>query len=318
MPGSRPRGVAVVVAIVAALTSAARADDTLKVAVGQRGSWETSVSELGQRAGIFKKHGLALDIVYTQGSGESQQAVISGSVDIGISIGTFGAMSAYAKGAPVRVIGTTITGNDLYWYVKADSVIRSLKDAAGKTVAYSTNGSSTHQTVLAFAKFYNVDIKPTATGSPPSTYTLVMSGQVDVGWAVSPFAIEPAEQGLVRFVAKGNDIPRFREQTIRTVITNADMLANRRPLLVRYMQAYRETLDWMYSDPGALKVYADFAQLPERVARRVRDEINPKAELDPDRLSGLDTIIEDAITFKYLAAPLSREQLKELFHQPLR
>ena len=57
---------------------------TLKLAVGQRGNWDTSVGELGQRAGIFKKHGLELEILYTQGGGETQQAVISGSVDIGV------------------------------------------------------------------------------------------------------------------------------------------------------------------------------------------------------------------------------------------
>ena len=45
-----------------------------------------------------------LDIVYTQGAGETQQAVISGSVDIGIAAGVMGVLSAYSKGAPVRII----------------------------------------------------------------------------------------------------------------------------------------------------------------------------------------------------------------------
>ena len=81
-------------------TSAAHAEDSLKLTVGQRGNWATSVAEIGQRAGIFKKHGLALDLLYTQGSGETQQAVIAESVDIGIAPGTMGAMSAFAKGAP--------------------------------------------------------------------------------------------------------------------------------------------------------------------------------------------------------------------------
>ena len=67
--------------------TAAAAEDTVKLAIGQRGNWDTSVSEIGQRAGIFKKHGLVLDIVYTQGAGETQQAVISGSVDLGIAAG---------------------------------------------------------------------------------------------------------------------------------------------------------------------------------------------------------------------------------------
>src|SRR6185437_4021525 len=97
---------------VAALIGAAQtasAEDTVKLAIGQRGNWDTSVSEIGQRAGIFKKHGLKLEMVYTNGSGETQQAVISGSVNLGIAGGIMGALSAYSKGAPVRIISAETT-----------------------------------------------------------------------------------------------------------------------------------------------------------------------------------------------------------------
>ena len=87
---------------------AASAEDTIKLAVGQRGNWDTSVSHIGQEAGIFKKHGLKLEMVYTNGSGETQQAVISGSVDLGIAGGIMGALSAYSKGAPLRIISAEI------------------------------------------------------------------------------------------------------------------------------------------------------------------------------------------------------------------
>src|SRR5262244_2085737 len=137
-------GVAAALWVALAAMPAAHAEDQLKLAIGQRGNWDTSVAEVGQRAGIFKKHGLALETVYTQGSGETQQAVISGSVDIGVAVGVMGALSAYAKGAPVRIIGAEATGaGDLYWYVKADSPIKTLKDTSGKTIAFSTKGSST-------------------------------------------------------------------------------------------------------------------------------------------------------------------------------
>ncbi|TMH01382.1 MAG: ABC transporter substrate-binding protein, partial [Betaproteobacteria bacterium] len=107
----------------------AHAQDTLKIAAGQRGNWDTSISEVGQRAGIFRKHGLVLEILWTQGAGETQQAVISGSVDIGVGVGIMGVLSAYSKGAPVRVIGAETTGaTDLFWYVPASSPIKSLKD----------------------------------------------------------------------------------------------------------------------------------------------------------------------------------------------
>ena len=95
------------------------AQDTLKLAIGQRGNWDTSVSEIGQRAGIFKKHGLVLELLYTQGGGETQQAVISGSVEIGVAAGIMGVISAYSKGAPVRIIGAETTGaQDMFWYVR--------------------------------------------------------------------------------------------------------------------------------------------------------------------------------------------------------
>ena len=64
----------------------AQADDALKLAVGGRGNWDSSPPELGKRGGIFKKHGLDLELLFTAGAGETQQAVIAGSVDIGIAV----------------------------------------------------------------------------------------------------------------------------------------------------------------------------------------------------------------------------------------
>ncbi|MGH6861275.1 MAG: ABC transporter substrate-binding protein, partial [Phyllobacterium sp.] len=49
----------------------------LKLAVGQRGAWDTSIAEMGVRSGIFKKHGLEVQILYTRGGAEPQQAVMS-------------------------------------------------------------------------------------------------------------------------------------------------------------------------------------------------------------------------------------------------
>jgi acetyl-CoA acetyltransferase len=63
------------------LTSA-QAEDLLKVAVAQRGQWDTAITELAERSGIFGKRGLTVEILYTQGGPEAHQAVISGSMDI--------------------------------------------------------------------------------------------------------------------------------------------------------------------------------------------------------------------------------------------
>jgi NitT/TauT family transport system substrate-binding protein len=301
-------------------TEPVAAQDTLKVAAGQRGNWDTTIAEVGQRAGIFKKHGLTLEILWTQGGGETQQAVISGSVDIGVAPGIMGVLSAFSKGAPVRIIGAETTGAaDLYWYVPANSAIKSLKDTEGKTIAYSTNGSSTHGIVTAFMKQYDLKAKPTATGGPAPTLTQVMSGQIDVGWSAPPFGLQQLDEGKIRIVAAGNDATVFKGQTVRLLITNVATLTNRKPAIDRFMKAYRETIDWMYSDdPVALKTYADFVGISVAMAKRTRDDFFPKASVDPDRVVGLDTIIPDAVALKFTAAPLTKEQLVELIQIPPR
>ena len=291
----------------------ASAQDTLKLAIGQRGNWDTSVSEVGQRAGIFKKHGLVLEILWTQGSGETQQPVISGNVDIGVAVGVMGALSSYSKGAPVRIIGAQTTGaRDLFWYVREDSPIKSLKDTAGKTIAYSTKGSSTNGIVTAFMKQYDLKATPVATGSPSSTLTQVMSGQVDVGWSAPPFGLDQLDEKKIRIIASGNDADVFKGQTVRLLIANAQALQSKKAVFDRYMKAYRETIDYMYNDPAALKVYADFVGISEAKARRVRDDFFPKAAIDPDKIVGLDTIVMDAVELKFTAQPLTKEQLAEL------
>src|ERR1700694_5656697 len=110
------------------------AGETLRIASPQRGSWEGAIPQLGKQAGIFGKHGVDLEILYTQGGGETLQIVISGAVDIGLSAGTLGTLGAYAKGAPVRIIAASSTGSqELFWYVPAKSPLESIRDISGQT-----------------------------------------------------------------------------------------------------------------------------------------------------------------------------------------
>jgi NitT/TauT family transport system substrate-binding protein len=297
-------------------TSNAQAEDMLKVSVPQRGSWDTGISELGQRAGIFKRHGLTLDILYTEGGAESQQAVIGGSMDIAVGVGVGSVLSAFTKGAPVRVFSGEMIGSpNQFWYVPAQSPIRSIGDLNGRSIGYSVTGSSSHLALLELLRQHHVVAKPTATGGMPGTLTATMSGQIDVGWASAPFAVDLVEQGKIRIIARGTEVAVLNDRTVRWNITNLDMLAKRRDAIQRYMQAYRETIDWMYREPAALAIYADYAKLPESQVRNVRDYI-PQAAVDPGRIAGMSEIIADAVQLKYIAAPLTEPQIKELVQRP--
>ena len=231
--------------------------------------WDAGVAELReQRGGIFKKHEfrLTLDILYTQGGPESIQAVIGGSMDIAVAAGVSAALGTFAKGAPIRVIGSEMIGApDLYWYVRADSPVHKIEDLNGKTVAFSLTGSSSNAALLALIQQYKLSAKPVSTGSIQATITQTMTGQVDVGFGAAPFGLDLVEDGKTRIVASGSDVASLRTRSVRVTVTNAATLAAHKDAVARFMQAYRETVDWMYSDPAAVAVYKDYSGLPDNI-----------------------------------------------------
>ena len=107
-----------------------------------------------------------------------------------------------------------------------------------------------------------------------------------------------------------------RDQTIRSLITTAPKLAEKPDVFRRFVQAYRETIDWMYAGDAAITPYAAFAGVSPAIARRTRDEFFPKSLLWPDKISGLDALMQDGVKFKYLSAPLSAVQLAEAIQIP--
>ncbi|MGI8524907.1 MAG: ABC transporter substrate-binding protein [Pseudolabrys sp.] len=298
----------------------ASAQDQLKMVMGQINNWENQPPTLGQDAGIFKKHGLVLDVTGTQGAGETIQAVISGSADLGGGVGVAGAMRAFSKGAPVRILLPAFTGTgDLYWYVKADSPLKTLKDATDKnTIAYSTNGSSSNNIVVAFHEELGSQAKPTATGGPAATLTAVMSGQVDIGWAAPPFGLQEMQEGKIRMVARGSDVPSLKGQTVRAIIVNADALKNKHDAIMRFVEAYREAVDWMYADPKALEMYAAKIRRPLELVTESAHKFQPKAALQSDQMADLDAANADAVKLKFLDQPLTKEQLAEFIQIPPR
>jgi NitT/TauT family transport system substrate-binding protein len=303
-------------AIIAGAGASARSEDTLKVAIPQRGAWDAGVAELGLRGGIFKKHGLNLEILYVQAGPESIQALIGGSIDIAAASGVSAAVGTFAKGAPIRIIGSEMIGSpDLYWYVPANSPIRKVEDFNGKTVAYSLTGSSSHAGLLALIAQYKLTAKPTSTGNIASTITQTMSGQVDVGFGAAPFGLDLAEDGKIRIIISGNDVESLRTRTVRVNLTNVNTLQTRGDAIARFNRAYQETVAWMYSDPAALKHYGEYSSLPEKIVLRVRGLI-PRESMATDRVEGIDQIMADAVAGKFIPAPLTAEQVTELVRIP--
>lgn len=306
---------AVAVAAVALLASArpAAALDKLTVAAPQKGFWDTAFVYLGQEKGFFKEQGLDLDIQWTEGGADTQQAVITGSIDIGLATGLLGVLSAYAKGAPVVLASSEMTGaSDLYWYVKADSPIKSLADLDGKTVAYSRPGSSSNNIAAALVKLSGKNAKLISAGGAPATLTQVMSGQIDVGWSAVPINLNLVDEGKIRVLALGNEAPGAADQTVRVNITNQNVYKTRHDVLKRFFVAYRKAIDWAYSGKDVPQMYGSFAHVTPSVVEKLRTKFTPKSAVALNRMDGLDTTMREAVEAKRLSKPLTAEQQKAM------
>jgi NitT/TauT family transport system substrate-binding protein len=269
------------------------AEDHLKVSIGQMDTWVNQAAVIGQRVGIFARNGIKLENFATQGSGETLQAVVSNAAQIGIGVGTLGAMRAYARGAPIRIIGASFTGvGDLFWYVRADSPIRTLADATeNNTIAFSSNGSSVHNVVLAFAHELRTRARPVQTGGLPATLTQVMSGQIDIGWATPPFGLKEANEGKIRIIANGNDVPTLRNQTVRVEVAHLATCQDQ-DLMTRFMRAYRESLAFI-SDPRAIRMYAESVGATEALVNAAIETFQLPRGKQLDRVSGVDALMSE-------------------------
>ena len=158
-----------VASIATALAHSASAE-TLKVAVAQRGFWNSTFIDVGLKQGYFKEAGLDLEILYTEGGASTLTPVIAGSIDIAMTNGVLGVVAAYAKGMPVKIISAEATGAaEAFWYARPESGIKRLADTHGKTVAFSSPGSSTNLILLQLVNQEKVSPKLVATGGAPGT-----------------------------------------------------------------------------------------------------------------------------------------------------
>ena len=289
------------VAAAAFIATGSAQAEVFKLAVPQKGAWETGIAYIGDKAGFFKAEGIEIDPLYTRGGAETVQAVLSGSVDLAVANGILGTIGSYVKGAPIRITGASITGTpEVYWYVRGDSDIKSVKDLAGKSVGFSQQGSSTHLIVMEALKHFGVQAKVVASGTPPTSYTMVMSKQIDAGWAVPPFNLDRIAKGEVRIVFTGLEVPSLQQQTTRVHVTNAATLNGKRDLLVRFHRALQKSLDFAYADDKALEIYAPYGEIDIATARIIRDKFHPKANMQMSKINDLERSLQQALEFKFL------------------
>jgi NitT/TauT family transport system substrate-binding protein len=273
---------------------------------------------VAQEKGFYRDANIDIDAVFTRGGGENVQAVVSGDAQIGLGTGTVAVISAFVRKAPIKIAGAEITGMDAFWYVQSNTNIRKLEDLAGKKVAFSRPGSSSHMAVLAIAEQLKAKgLKPSdavSLGGYPEAYIGVRTGQADAGWSVAPFQLDRVEKGELRVVVKGEEIGAMKELTARVHFINTDFAAKNPDAVRGFFRAQQRALDYIFEHKeDSAKIWIRRAEMkfPESAVLKTWDYYN-RANLALKPIRGLPVIIEDGIKNKFLNAPLTQAELNAL------
>lgn len=273
---------------------------------------------IAQEKGFYRESNLDVDAVFTRGGGENVQAVVSGDAQIGLGTGTLAVMSAFVKKAPIKIAGAEITGMDAFWYVNANTNIRKLEDLAGKKVAYSRPGASSHMAALAIGDMVKAkgvkSSEAVSIGGIPESYTAVRTAQTDAGWSVAPFQLDRVEKGELRVVVKGDEIASMRELTARVHFVNSEYAAKNPDAMRGFFRAHQRALDYMFDQrEDTAKIWIRRAEMkyPESAILKTWDYYNKTAmTLKPIR--GIPAIMEDGVRNKFLTQPLTQAEINQL------
>ncbi len=273
---------------------------------------------IAQEKGFYRDVNIDVDAVFTRGGGENVQAVVSGDAQIGLGTGTLAVISAFVKKAPIKIVAAEITGMDAYWYVQANTTMRKLEDLAGKKIAYSRPGASSHMAVLAIADQIKAKglkpAEPVSLGGIPEVYTAVRTGQADSGWSVAPFQLDLVEKGELRVIVKGDEIAAMKEITPRVHFVNTEFAAKNPDAVRGYFRAQQKALDYMFEHKEeTAKIWIRRAEMKysEAAVLRTWDYYN-RAAMTLKPIRGVQATIDDGVRNKFLAQPLTQAELNSL------
>ena len=255
------------------LVTPTAAEDMLRIAIPQRGTWDTSISEIGQKAGIFKKHGLNLDLLFTGAGAEVIGGIIGGSIDLSIASGISTVLGAYGNGAPLRdllgprcrrsagkSIGSAPAGfadQDAGRHERQDHRLFGRRLVEPRRAAGAAGAGEDQRQADGARRRHG---KHHRRNERPGRCRLV-------GDAVRIEGLRRRQDPHYR--------PGRRRQSLAgphraRQLYERQHARDEKDQIERYMAGYKEATDYMYSSPEALKMYAEIGGVPLSIAQKMQ------------------------------------------------
>lgn len=160
-------------------------------------------------AGLFKKHGLDVDLSYINGGAQTSAALVSGSVDVA-QFGGGEALGAAAGGADLVIVAQLAPVYPYHLFVAKG--INTIADLKGKKVGISNAGGSSDIATRDALKKNGLDpdkdVNIVAVGSHSNRTAALLSGQIDAGLDDPPEDAKLVDAGLTALIdLAGQKIP---------------------------------------------------------------------------------------------------------------
>lgn len=264
--------------------------------VGKANSEAESIMtvNVGDDAGIFKKHGLDLQIQDFNGGGSRiVQALTANSIDIAIGAGT--QMSFVAKGAPMLAVCESTTTLPYFSIgVPWDSPIRTVDDLKGKKIGVSNPGTLTDWVAqeLSRKKGWGPDgvMRVTVGGGIAASSAAFRAGQIDayIGGTAS-FLVE-ADKKVGRMLIPVSDF--VDNMASGTVFASNRLIQSNPDALRAFLAAWIETTKFVLANKEAtIKSWHKVTGFPENIEAQlyeiVKGMYNPSCRFDPESLATL-------------------------------
>jgi NitT/TauT family transport system substrate-binding protein len=199
--------------------------------------------DFGSKLGIFKKHGLDIEVtLITQA--KMVQAVVAGSIDVALASGA--TLAFAAKAAPLKGVAA-LSGppSILVLVVRRDGSVSTIDQLRNRTAAVTNTGSLTDWAVsqIALRQKWNLsEIKRVSVGDTPARIAVLKTGAADAAVIDIAAALDLEERGEVKILVRfGDVINRFQNQ----VIYASDQIIQSKPEAVRsFLLAWFETLNY--------------------------------------------------------------------------
>jgi NitT/TauT family transport system substrate-binding protein len=290
------------------------------VAIPDKGAWNTSFTELGLQQGFFQDENLDVIIVRVADEAALEKALISGDADIAVAAYLPDILTAWIKGAPVRIISAQATGApDIFWFARAGGPIRSMKDLPGQPVGFGSRGSLSDFVLHALLNDAGVnDARLVATGTADNGILMVLGAELAASWGGPVAAAKDLLANEVTLIGRGNDSALVRKRTTRVNAASAQFLAGHRALAVAFLKAYKKSVDWAYSSEAALKAYAKVSDQSLEFAKYIVSEFASKASNQIDEIKGEDGSLAELSQSGRAGTALSRDDVRGAYDMVLK